>query len=57
MGFLSNKIWVRIFLSHPVYRIAPLTLGTLHWVCICMVGQLHALNAQQNRHLLSVEFS
>ena len=19
MGFLSNKIWVRIFLSHPVY--------------------------------------
>jgi len=26
-------------------------------VCVYMVEQLHALSAQQNKHLLSVEFS
>jgi len=40
-----------------IYRIAPLTLGTLHYLCVCMVTQLHALSAQQNKHLLSAEFS
>jgi len=32
-------------------------LGTLHCLCVCVVGQLHALRVQQNRRLLSVEFS
>ena len=40
-----------------VYRIALLTLGTLHCLCVCMVTQLHALRAQQNKHLLGVDFS
>jgi len=40
-----------------VYRIALLTLGTLRCLYVCMIGQLHALRAQQNKHLLSVEFS
>ena len=40
-----------------VYRIVHLTLGTLHWLLVCMVAQLHALYARQNKHLLSVQFS
>jgi len=32
-------------------------IGTLHWLCVCIVVQLHALSAQQNKHLLSVELS
>jgi len=40
-----------------IHRIALLTLGTLHCFCVCMVAQLHALRAQQNKHLLSVELS
>jgi len=41
-----------------IYRIAFLTLGmgTLHWLCICMVAQLHAFRAQQKKQLLSVQF-
>jgi len=26
-------------------------------LCVCMVAQLHALSAQQNKYLLSVAFS
>jgi len=33
------------------------SLSTLHWLCVCMVARLHVLSAQQNKHLLSVEFS
>jgi len=33
------------------------SIGTLHWLRICMVAQLHALSAQQNKYLLSVQFS
>ena len=40
-----------------IYRIALLTLGTLHCLCVCMVAQLHALRAQQSKYLLSVDFS
>jgi len=40
-----------------IHRTALLTLGTLHWLRSCMVAQLHALRAQQNKHLLNVEFS
>ena len=40
-----------------IYRIALSTLGTLHCLCVCMVAQLHAVRAQHNKHLLSVEFS
>ena len=40
-----------------IYRIILLTLGTLHCLCVCVVAQLHALRAQQSKHLLSVEFS
>jgi len=40
-----------------IHRIALLTLGTLHCLCVCMVAQLHALRAQQNKHLLIAEFS
>ena len=40
-----------------MYRIALLPLGALHWLCVCMVAQLHALSAQQSKHLLNVEFS
>jgi len=32
-------------------------MGTLHCFCVCMVAQLHAFLAQQNKHLLSVQFS
>ena len=32
-------------------------LRTLRCLCVCMVAQLHALLAQQSKHLLSVEFS
>ena len=28
---------------------AHLTLGTLHWLCVCMVAQLHGLSAQQKK--------
>ena len=38
------------------YRIALSTLGTLHYLCICMFAQLHALRAQANKHLFSLEF-
>jgi len=48
-----NTVYMDIY----IYRIAPLTLGTLHWSCAYVVAQLHALSAQQNKHLLSVEFS
>jgi len=40
-----------------IYRIALLTLGTVHWLCVRMVVQLHALSVQQNKQLLSVELS
>jgi len=30
------------------HRIALSSLGTLHWLCVCVVAQLHALSAQQN---------
>jgi len=40
-----------------IYRIALSTLETLHCLCVCVIAQLHALSAQQNKHLLSVEFS
>ena len=40
-----------------IHRTDLLTLGTVHCLCVCMVAQLHALSAQQNKHLLSVEFS
>jgi len=40
-----------------VYRIVHSTLETLHWLRVCMVAQLHALNAQKNKHLLCVQFS
>jgi len=40
-----------------MYRIVLLTLGKLHCLCVCMVAQLHALSAQQDKNLLSVEFS
>jgi len=40
-----------------IYRIALLTLLTLHCLCFCMVTQLHALRARQRKHLLSVELS
>jgi len=40
-----------------MYRIALLTLGMLHGLCVCMVVQLYPLRAQQSKHLLSVEFS
>jgi len=30
--------------------------GTLRWLCVYMVAQLHAVSAQQSKHLLSVEF-
>ena len=33
MGFLSNKIWVRIFLSHPVYHVLCFALM---YPCICI---------------------
>jgi len=36
---------------------ALLMLGMLHCLCVRMVAQLHALSAQQNEHLLRVEFS
>jgi len=36
-----------------MYRTAPLTLETLHWLCY-MVAQLHA---HYNKHMLSVKFS
>ena len=39
------------------YRIPLLTIGTLHCLCVCIVVQLHALRAQQNKHFLSVYFS
>jgi len=32
-------------------------LVTLHSLYVCMVAQLHALSSQQNKNLLSVEFS
>jgi len=44
----------RVCFERTPYRIAPLTLGTLHCLSVCMVVQLHALSAQQNKHLLSV---
>jgi len=40
-----------------IHRIALLTLGTIHCLCVCMAAQLHALRAQQNKHLFNVEFS
>jgi len=40
-----------------IYRIVLLTLGTLNCLRVCMVAQLHALRAQQNKHLLGVEIS
>jgi len=45
------------FITIHTYRIALLMLGTLHFLCVCMVVQLHAFRAQHNKHLLSVEFS
>ena len=40
-----------------IYGIAPLTLGALHCLCVCMLAQLHVIRAQQNKHLLRVDFS
>jgi len=40
-----------------MYCIALLTLGMLCCLCVCMVAQLHELSTQQNKHLLSAEFS
>jgi len=34
-----------------------MAIGTLHWLRVYMVVQLHALSAQHNKHLLSVQFS
>ena len=48
--FQLNTIYIGL------YRIYLLTLGTLHSLFVCMVAQLHALRAQQNKHLLSVDF-
>ena len=42
---------------NAVCHIALSTLGTLHCVCVCMVRQLHTLSAQQNKHLLSAQYS
>jgi len=40
-----------------IHRTDLLTLGTLHWLRCCMVAQLQVLRAQQNKYLLSAEFS
>jgi len=50
-----NTVYIYIYIY--IYRIAVLTLGTPHSLCVCMVAQLHALSAQQNKRLLNVEFS
>jgi len=43
---------IYIYTSH-----SPFNIGTLNFLCVCMFEQLHALSAQQNKHLLGVEFS
>jgi len=53
-----SRICNIVNLIYGIYMYIPfLVLGTLHSFCIWMVVQLHALHAQQNKHLLSVEFS
>ena len=41
-----NTVCIYIY----IYRIALLALETLHSLSVCMVAQLHALSAQQNKH-------
>jgi len=41
MGFLSNKIWVRIFLGHPVFDVCVL----MTWVLLLQA--LHVLSIQK----------
>jgi len=38
-------------------KLKRIALETLHWLCVCMVAQSDAFRAQQNKRLLSVEFS
>jgi len=45
------------FSRTAIHRIALLTLGTRNCLCACMVAELYALSVQQNKQLLSVEFS
>ena len=42
---------------YSIYRVALSTLGTLHCLRVCMIAQLHALRAQQSKHLFNVEYS
>ena len=46
---------IYIYISHSPCNAS--LFGTLYCLCVCMVTQLHALSAQQNKHLLSIEFS
>jgi len=38
-----------------IYRIGLSTLGTLHWLRVCMLR--NCMRLQRNKHLLSVNFS
>jgi len=46
---------ILVHFQHSKFK--RIALETLHWLCVCMVARSDALRAQQNKRLLSVEFS
>ena len=49
-NFVSYIILIR-HIDIYIYGIAFVTVETLRWFCVCLVAQLHALSAQENKIL------